>query len=251
MTIRDKRNKLYKNEALKPFLNIKSEFKAEVNGEEATLYIYGDIGDSWFGESVSASDVKEFLDSTTAQIIHVNINSLGGDMFDSLAIHNQLKRHDAKIIINIDGIAASGASVIAMAGDQVNMPNTSMLMIHNAWTFAFGNAIDFRKAADDLDKIGETLIESYLSRFTGSREELIQLLDDESFLTAAESVVFGLADAELEEVEEEKPKEPVKISLFAKYAANAATPKRQEESNESVSEEPQNILSRFKRPVQA
>lgn len=251
-----KRKPYYMNEKLTSFRNIKTEFKAETNGAEATLHIYGDIGDSWWGESVSAVDVKEFLANTKAETIHVRINSLGGDVFDGLAIHNQLKQHDAKIIVYVDGIAASAGSIIAMAGDEIHMPGTSMMMIHNAWTFTYGNANELRKVADDLQKINDTIIESYLPRFVGTREELVQLLDDETYLTASEAVTFGLADKEVEEVVE--PVDPVVNTLLAKYAAKVKPETIQTSesiatkvggktlaiSNETTKE---SILNRFKR----
>ncbi|MDW0112213.1 Clp protease ClpP [Sporosarcina saromensis] len=230
-----KRKPYFKNEKLAPFLNIKPEFKAEVKGDEATLYIYGDIGDSWWGESVSAADVRDYLKDTDASTIHVRLNTLGGDVFDGLAIHNQLKGHAAKIIIHIDGIAASAGSIIAMSGDEILMPKTSMMMIHNAWTFTYGNSNELRKVAADLDKINDTIIESYLPRFVGTREELVQLLDDETFLTANEAITFGLADVEVDEAAQ--PEEPVLNTLLAKYAAKAK-PK---------SDEPKNLLNQFKR----
>lgn len=232
-----KRKPYFMNEKSIPFHDIKAEFKAETKGDEATLHIYGDIGESWWSEAVSAADIRDFLSSTDASIINVRLNTLGGDVFDGLAIHNQLKEHKAKIIIHVDGIAASAGSIIAMAGDEINMPKTSMMMVHNAWTFAAGNAKDFEKVAADLQKINNTIIESYLPRFVGTREELVQLLDDETFLTAEEAVTFGLADVEVDEVK--GPAEPVVNTLLAKYAAKAK-PKKEETPQE-------NMLNKFKR----
>lgn len=236
-----KRKPYFTNEKLTPFRNIKTEFKAETKGDVATLYIYGAIGESWWEEeAVSAADVRDFLKSTNASTIHVRLNSLGGDVFDGLAIYNQLKGHDAKIIVHIDGIAASAGSIIAMSGDEIIMPKTSMMMIHNAWTFAYGNASEFLKVADDLQKINDTIIESYLPRFVGTREELVQLLNDETFLTASEAVTFGLADEEVEEVKKiDEPAAPVVNTLLAKYAAKVQ-PKKEETSQP-------NMLNRFKR----
>lgn len=235
-----KKKPFFKNEKLAPFRNIENEFRAEIKENDARLYIYGDIGESWWGDSTSASDVKDFLDNFDGSKLHVHINSLGGDVFDGIAIHNLLKNHDAEITIHIDGIAASAASVIAMAGDRIMMPPTAMMMIHQAWTIALGNANDFRKMAEDLDKIGSSLIAAYEPRFVGTTEELKQLLDDETFLTAAEAVSLGLADEELEESEEEA-KEPVLNNLLKKYAKSKPTVAAK------IMDEPNTIMSQFKR----
>lgn len=235
---------MLQDEQLKPYLeNMKTEFRAEENGDTADLYIYGVIGESFWGDAVSAKDVMKFLKGTAASTINIYINSPGGDVFDGIAIYNQLKRQEATVNIHVDGIAASAASVIAMAGDKINMPKTSMLMIHHAWTIAMGNAKDFRKVADDLDKIGEAYAQAYLGRFTGSEDELQKLLDDETYLTASEAVTLGFADAEVEDKKEDpKQSVPAKQSLLAKYAKAKPDPKP---------EEPKNILARFQRPAQA
>lgn len=137
--------------------------------------------------------------------IRVYINSLGGSVLEGSAIYAQLKRHPAHKTVIIDGFACSIASVIAMAGDTVIMPETSMMMIHNPWTVAMGNAKELRKAADDLDKMSESVQQAYLSK-AGHRltpERLREMLDAETYLTAAECIELGLADAH-----EEKPAEP-------------------------------------------
>ena len=104
---------------------------------------------------------------------------------------NLLKQHKATVKVYIDGIAASIASVIAMAGDEIFMPKNSMMMIHNCWTYECGNAKDLRKAADDLDKIMEASIESYMSKVNIDRDELVELLDEETWLTAQECLEKG------------------------------------------------------------
>ena len=129
------------------------------------------------------------------------VNSPGGDVFAGQAIYSQLKRHKATVNVHIDGLAASIASVIAMAGDTIHMPSNAMMMIHNAWSIAMGNAKDFRKTADDLDKIGLSIQETYLAKATGlEKDKLVELLDAETWLTAQECMDLGLCDV----VEEEK-----------------------------------------------
>lgn len=159
----------------------------------ADIYIYGDIYDSWWSdESNSAICLKDkLLELGDISEINLHINSLGGDVFEGLAMFNLLKQHKATVKVYIDGIAASIASVIAMAGDEIYMPKNSMMMIHNCWTYECGNAKDLRKTADDLDKIMEASIESYLSRVNIDREELVELLDGETWLTAKECLEKG------------------------------------------------------------
>lgn len=240
----------FMNEKLAAFREIKSEFKAETKGDEAVIYIYGGIGQSHFGESVSADNVRDLLNETNAKTIHVRINTVGGDVFHGLAIYNLLKDHDANIIIHIDGLAASAGSIIAMAGDEIRMPKTSMMMIHNAWTVAGGNAKEMLKVAEDLAKINDTIIEAYLPRFVGTREELVQLLDDETFLTADEAVTFGLADIEVEESEEveEAEEEPILNNLLAKYSAKVKTEITQTQATIDTEKKKENktIFSKFK-----
>ncbi|WP_052158667.1 head maturation protease, ClpP-related [Halobacillus sp. BBL2006] len=208
-------------------------FEAKEDGKEYSLYIYGPIGGFFFSEN-NADSLRRKLNGVDAEKIHVHINSPGGSAFEGVAIGNLLKSHKAEIVVHIDGIAASAASVIAMAGDQIIMPENTMMMIHRASTFGFGNAAAFDKTATTLRKIDTALAASYKKRFVGEEEELEQLLDDETFMTADEAVAFGLADVvgeeieiqELEDVdddedEEEEEYENFKDKLIAKYSANA------------------------------
>lgn len=161
------------------------------------IYLYGDVeSDGWWSDSETSG--KSFKDRIkelgNISEINLHINSLGGDVIEGIAIFNLLKQHSAKINVYIDGFACSIASVIAMAGDTIYMPKNSMMMIHNCWTYAEGNAKELRKRAEDLDKIMESSIESYLSKINIEREELIKLLDEEAWLTAEECYSMGFAD---------------------------------------------------------
>lgn len=162
----------------------------------ADIYIYGDIYDSWWDdESNSAISLKDkLLELGDISEINLHINSLGGDVFEGLAMFNLLKQHKANVKVYIDGVAASIASVIAMAGDKIYMPKNSMMMIHNCWSYASGNSKEFRKLADDLDKIMESSIESYMSKINITKDELKELLDNETWLTAQECFDMGFAD---------------------------------------------------------
>lgn len=169
--------------------------------DEAILDIFDDIGEheDWLGEKhgFGPSAVSAFLaDNPTVDKIHVRINSKGGDVFDGIAVHNLLKASGKSIEVEIVGLAASIASVIAMAGDTIRMHKISQLMVHNCWTWAMGNASDFRKLADDMDKIMESSKIAYLDR-AGEKltaPKLDQLLEAETYLTAQEAYDFGLCD---------------------------------------------------------
>jgi len=182
---------------IKKFWNFKA--KDEKTGE---LTLYGEISDiSWWGDEVTPKQFKDDLDALgDIDILNVYINSPGGDVFAGQTIHSILKRHNAQVQVYVDGVAASIASVIAMAGDIVTMPKNAMMMIHNPWTFAVGNAKDFRKLADDLDKIGGSMVEAYESKASIERDKLIELLNAETWLSADECKEYGFCD----EVEEAK-----------------------------------------------
>ncbi len=171
-------------------------FKVNASTKTGELYLYGPISSSsWWDDVVSPKSFKKDLDDLgDVSEIHVYINSGGGDVFAGQAIHSMLKRHKAKIIMHVDGLAASIASVILMAGDVIYMPSNAMMMIHNPWTYMAGNAEELRKMADDLDKIRETLIAAYIDKSGINRDELIKLLNDETWLTAEEALSYGFID---------------------------------------------------------
>jgi ATP-dependent Clp protease protease subunit len=177
------------------------QFKAKGNNT-GDLMLYGDIADAtWWGDEVTPKDFKADLDGLgNISDLNVYINSGGGDVFAGQAIYSMLKRHNATVNVYVDGLAASIASIIAMAGDKVIMPKNAMLMVHNPWTGGMGNANDFRKLADDLDKIGESLIAVYQDKTGMDKEKIIELLDAETWMTAEEAVANGFAD----EIEEDK-----------------------------------------------
>jgi len=234
-------------------------FEASDDSKEARFYIYGPIG-GFFSEN-TGGNIRRKLEESKAETIHVHINSPGGSAFEGVAICNLLKNHKAKIVVHVDGFAASAASVIAMAGDEIIMPENTMLMIHRASTIEWGNAAVFEKTAKDLRKIDSALAASYKKRFVGEEGELEQLLDDETWLTAEEAVAFGLADKvedeieipELEDPEDEPEEQPdeyenSKEKLLAKYGVAAQVNKNKpKETNPDTAEEipVQNVASLF------
>lgn len=172
---------------------------AKINDSVGEIDIYGEIIDESWRMSDTETSAPSFKDALKelkdVKQITVNINSGGGDVFSGVAIHNMLKSHKAHVTVKIDGLAASIASVIAMAGDKVIIPRNSMLMIHNAWTFAVGNASDLRKQAEDLEKINSVVINSYLDKNPDIDEDKLRsLMDNETWLTAQEAKDLGLVD---------------------------------------------------------
>lgn len=158
------------------------------------INIHGAIGSGGFGPSVSASQIAAQLDGMPDEPVAVYINSGGGDVFDGIAIHNALKRHNGKVTVYVDGLAASAASVIAMAGDEVVMPANTMLMVHNPWTMTYGGAEDLRKTADILDQTRDAIVTAYRDKTGMDDDELRALLDEETWMSAEQAVLLGFAD---------------------------------------------------------
>ena len=178
------------------------QFRAATDPGVGELLLYGEISDvTWWGDEVTP---KQFWDELQAlgdiKELRVYINSPGGDVFAGQAILSMLNRHPAMVTVYIDGLAASAASLVAMAGDKIIMPRNAMMMIHNPWTIAWGDSNTFRQVADELDKIRESMIPVYETRTGLPRDEIIKMLDAETWMTADEAVELGFAD----EIEEAK-----------------------------------------------
>jgi ATP-dependent protease ClpP protease subunit len=164
------------------------------------IIIYSDIGPDFFGEGITDAWVKDKLDEMKdAEEITVRINSVGGDVFHGFAIHNLLKEHPAKITVKVDGLAASAASVIVMAGDSINMADNAMMMIHNPWTIAIGDSAEMAKTAERLDKVKSSIVKTYENRTGLSGEEISNMMDEETWLTTAEAIDRGFADKQDEQ----------------------------------------------------
>lgn len=173
-----------------------------VSEKVGELSLYGEISnETWWGDEVTPKQFKEDLDALgDIEELNVYINSPGGEVFAGQTIYSMLKRHKAKVNVYIDGLAASIASLIAMAGDRVVMPENAMMMIHSPWTIAVGNAEEFRKIAEDMDKIRDSMVVSYEARSALTKEEVVQMLDAETWLSAGDCLTYGFAD----EIEETK-----------------------------------------------
>lgn len=170
-------------------------FSMEKFKQTANITIYGDITSYPWNEgdtsSASLSKQLEILNDVTD--INVYINSYGGEVAEGLAIYNALKRHKAKVTTYCDGFACSIASVIFMAGDKRVMNESSLLMIHNAWTWAEGNADQLRKQADDLEKINQASVEVYKAKASIDEKKIKELMNAETWLLPEEAVEFGFA----------------------------------------------------------
>ncbi len=174
------------------------EIKAKKDSAE--ILIYDDIGDGWPGGISAKSFADEVKKLGKMQDINVRINSYGGAVFDGIAIYNTLKKNSARITVDIDGIAASIASIVAMAGDEVRIASNGFMMIHDPWVVAAGTAQELRDQADIMDKVRDVLLDTYMFHASASRETISDMMEQESWLTAEETVEAGLADSMSEEI---------------------------------------------------
>lgn len=187
------------------------------------IYIYSDVSKSWWDdEAMSAAKFRKELEKNkNASQINLFINSMGGSVSEGVAIFNQLRRHKDKVTAYIDGFACSIASVIPMAASKVVMSETAMLMIHNPWTFAMGNAKELRKTAEDLDKVRDGCIIPAYKAKCGDKltdEKLIEMLDNETFINSTEALEYGFCD-EIVPVSDEEKKEEAANKVQEEYDA--------------------------------
>lgn len=189
----------------------------------AEISIHDEIGLWGVRFADFAKDVKALgeLDS-----LQVSINSPGGEVFDGLAIYNFLRNHPATVLVRIEGIAASMASVIAMAGDEIRIPENALMMVHNPWGVTIGDSDEMRKMADVLDKLRASLVSAYRQKTGLSDEEITALLDEETWMSGREAVEKGFADTLTDEVALAASVRSFDMRAFAKMPAipeNSAT----------------------------
>lgn len=174
-------------------------YKVVAKGNRGEIYLYGIIGQDWFGEGITA---KKFADDLKAlgdvKTIDLYINSEGGSVFEGKAMYSKLNDHPAEVIAHVDGLAASAASFVAMAGDRIEINEGAFIMIHNAWTFAIGNAEALRKEASLLDSIDKTMVDLYAARTKNSRNQIEKWMAEEKWFDAEEAVSSGFADKVIE-----------------------------------------------------
>lgn len=167
--------------------------RAAAGDDAASISIYDSIGDNWEGTGITAKRVSAALRNIGARNLTVNVNSPGGDFFEGVAIYNLLREHKAKVTVNVMGLAASAASVIAMAGDEILMGDGAFLMIHNAWTVAIGNRHDIAQAAEVLAPFDAAMAKVYSQRAGISEAEAAALMDKETWIGAEQAVADGFA----------------------------------------------------------
>lgn len=164
---------------------------------DANINIYDEIS-PW---GITALDVRAALDKIDASNINVNIHSPGGDVFAGIAIHNDLRSHPATINVKVTGLAASAASLIAMAGDTIEMADNSFMMIHNAWALAIGDRNEFEKMVETLGAIDATLARTYASRAGQDVADVAEFMDAETWFSAEQAVERGFADTIAEDAQ--------------------------------------------------
>jgi len=225
----------------------KKALNTETNEEitERVLTINGTIAEeSWFDDDVTPQVFKDELMSGSGDIT-LWINSPGGDCIAAAQIYNMLTEYKGKVTVKIDGMAASAASVIAMAGDTVLMSPVSMLMIHNPATIAFGDHTDMQRAMDMLGEVKESIINAYEIKTSLSRTKLSHLMDSETWMNANKAVELGFADGTLERetdaaVENSAPlqfsSKSVDMALVNKINAKYYIPKKPEDEGRNASE---------------
>jgi ATP-dependent Clp endopeptidase proteolytic subunit ClpP len=174
---------------------MKQWYKIENKADKAEIWIYEQIGeDFWTGGGITAKSFQKDLASVKASQIDLHINSPGGEVFDGLTIYNLIKQHPANVTTYIDGLAASIASVIALAGDKVVMAENALFMIHDPWAMAMGSAEELRKKADTLDKVGGSLVATYTEKTGKPVSEIAELMSAETWMSADEAQLLGFVD---------------------------------------------------------
>ena len=183
------------------------EVRAASAGDNS-ISIYETIGENWEGTGVTAKRISAALRSIGERDVVVNVNSPGGDFFEGVAIYNLLREHKGKVTVQVMGLAASAASVIAMAGDEILMGDGSFLMIHNAWAVAIGNRHDMADAAKLLEPFDAAMAQVYAARSGVSVAEAARMMDDETWIGAEQAVEDGFADGTLDGAAATKESKP-------------------------------------------
>lgn len=163
-------------------------------GDDNSIYIFDVIGRDYWDEGVTAKRIAGVLRSMNGEDVTVNINSPGGDMFEGLAIYNLLREYQGKVTVKVLGIAASAASIIAMAGDEIQIGRGAFLMIHNCWVVAMGNRHDFTELSAYLEPFDNAMADIYAARSGLDAETVQKLMDAESYIGGSDAVEKGLAD---------------------------------------------------------
>lgn len=176
---------------------VSDRWNAEIRAastDENTISIYDTIGADFWGEGVTAKRIAGALRAIGGADVTININSPGGDVWEAVAIYNLLREYQGKVTVKVLGLAASAASVIAMAGDEVLIGRAAFLMIHNGWVVAVGNRNDLREIADYIEPVDRAIADVYAERSGHPAAEISQMMDDETYIGGSDAVAMGFAD---------------------------------------------------------
>lgn len=168
------------------------------SADSVRIDIYGDIGESWWSESVSASQLLEMIEEADGKDIDLHINSGGGSVFDAFAMMTSLKNHNGRVTAYVDGLACSAASFLVAAADRIVVASVAWMMIHNASGVCRGTAADLREAAEWMDRVNDTIVGIYAKRGAKDADYYRSAMEAETWYSAEEAVEAGLAD-EIEE----------------------------------------------------
>ena len=210
---------------LRQFLTVKNETLTS-----ADLYFYGDIVSNWWGAWDNADQypeaIRNFLKDKDGKALNIYINSGGGSVFAGIAIYNMLRRHKGYKTVHVDGMAASIASVIALAGDKIIIPANAFIMIHKPWNFCEGNANDLRKMADDMDVIEEGIINVYKDHLAegASLDDVRRMVDEETWLCGEEAAKYF--DIEVGEAATYAAKITDRMKAYAKIPEQLINPNK-------------------------
>lgn len=197
------------------------DFRVVAKGDEAEIYIYDVIGeDFWTGGGVTAAKFLKAVEASNASTIHLRINSPGGDVFEARAIVSAMQRSNTRFVAHVDALAASAASVIAVAADEVVMAPGSLLMIHNAWTLAMGDKGAMLDTAALLEKIDGTIVDQYAAKTGIAKADIAAMMGAETWITAEDAVAQGFADSI--EAKVEKPANAWNLAAYANAPALTA-----------------------------
>nr|WP_314591579.1 head maturation protease, ClpP-related [uncultured Serratia sp.] len=162
--------------------------------DDNTISVFDVIGQDYWGEGVTAKRIAGALRSMNGADVTVNINSPGGDMFEGLTIYNLLREYQGKVTVKVLGLAASAASIIAMAGDEIQIGRGAFLMIHNCWVIALGNRHDFAAMAEYLEPFDNAMADIYSARSGLDSDAVKQMMDGETYIGGSDAIEKGLAD---------------------------------------------------------
>ncbi|WP_043982277.1 head maturation protease, ClpP-related [Priestia megaterium] len=230
--------------------SISHKFVNQTNGEEHEMVIAGAIGQSgWFFTATSAEDVRNALQDVTASTIRIKLNSGGGDADHGIEIYNYLKDLDKHVIVEVTSLAASAASVIAMGADEVIMRTGSRMMIHEAATFAYGTKQDIKKTLNALETYDESIVSIYQEKTGKTRDEIAELVENETWMTAEEAVEKGFAD-KLESKKQEDFQEGItdeQLQQIINTVTTSVTNQLKQSNNNPSNEPKQPVHTQVKR----